>query len=184
LNENFKIELLLPKMKISWTSLKISIAGAKLSHLVQKDKIWDHGSMVEQVRNIFYLVDRARNKNEIETETIRKCLTANAFEKFKAQMERTEKNKSFFKNAVITEIAIVRVTPAKKQVPDSFRATIKGKRKTSEDIIPIEGTNYGIENFSEEWFFTRQGEWWLLDGMKSTRSFFRDLNYLFIKIFL
>jgi hypothetical protein len=28
-------------MKISWTGFKVSIAGAKLSHLVQKDKIWD-----------------------------------------------------------------------------------------------------------------------------------------------
>jgi hypothetical protein len=42
-------------MKLSWYGLKISIAGAKLSHLVQKDKIWDHGSMTEQVKTTFYL---------------------------------------------------------------------------------------------------------------------------------
>jgi hypothetical protein len=35
---------------------------------------------------------------------------------------------------------------------------------------PIEITNHGIENFSEEWFFIRQGEWWLLDGIRSWHS--------------
>jgi predicted lipid-binding transport protein (Tim44 family) len=118
--------------------------------------------MVEQVRNIFYMLKRARNSNE--TDTIKKCLTANAFDKLKEEMDRAEKNEIFFKNCKITEIAIVQVTPAKKQKPDSFKAMIRGK--TSEDIIPIENTNYGIENFSEEWFFIRQGEWWLLDGIK------------------
>ena len=151
-------------MKISWTSLKVSIAGAKLSHLVQKDKIWDHGSMVEQVRNIFYMVERARNNSE--TDAIKKCLTANGLEKFKAQQEGFEKTRSFLKKSVITEIAIVQVMPAKKQKPDGFKALIKGKGKTSEDIIPIEITNYGIENFSEEWVFTRKGEWWLLDNLQ------------------
>jgi hypothetical protein len=151
-------------MKISWTSLKVSIAGAKLSHLVQKDKIWDHGSMVEQVRNIFYIMERARNSDE--TDTIKKCLTTNGFEKFKSQLKVFETSRSFNKTAVIMEIAIVQVTPAKKQKPDGFVALIKGKRKASEDFIPLELTNYGIENFSEEWFFIRQGEWWLLDAIK------------------
>ena len=38
---------------------EISITGAKLSHLVQKDKIWDHGSMAEQTKIIFYIVQKA-----------------------------------------------------------------------------------------------------------------------------
>jgi hypothetical protein len=60
------------------------------------------------------------------------------------------------------------VSPAKKEKPDSFKALIKGKRKTENDERNTTGKNenYGIEKFSEEWFFIRQGEWWLLDEMK------------------
>jgi len=152
-------------MKISWTSLKVSIAGAKLSHLVQKDKIWDHGSMTEQVKNIFYQVEKAKSRRDAEV--VKKYLTATGFEKLKTDVQDAEKLRSIFKNAMITEISIIQVRPGKKEMPDGFRALVKGKRKTSEDFIPIETSNYGIENFSEEWFFIRQGEWWLLDGIKS-----------------
>jgi len=151
-------------IKLSWNSLKISIAGAKLSHLVQKDKIWDHGSMTEQAKNIFYQVEKARHKKDAEI--VKKYLTLNGFEKLKAEIDGFENERSFLKNSVLTEIFIIHVTPGKKQRPDSFKALIKGKRKTANDLIPLETGNYGIENFSEEWFFIRQGEWWLLDGIK------------------
>jgi hypothetical protein len=36
-------ELKMIPVKLSWKSLKVSIAGAKLSHLVQEEQIWDHG---------------------------------------------------------------------------------------------------------------------------------------------
>jgi hypothetical protein len=68
---------------------------------------------------------------------------------------------------VITEISIIHVRPGKRQKSDGFRALVRGKRKTSEDFTAIGACNYGIENFSEEWFFIRQGEWWLLDGIKA-----------------
>ena len=59
-------------MKISWNSLKISIAGAKLSHLVQKDKAWDHGSMVEQVRTVAVFLKKSFYRND--PDIIKKCL--------------------------------------------------------------------------------------------------------------
>ena len=152
-------------MKLSWNSLKISITGAKLSHLVQKDKIWDHGSMTEQVKNIFYQVEKSRNKKDAET--AKKYLTPKGFEKLKTEIVAFENASSFVKNSVLTEIFIIQVSPRKKQRPDSFTAVIKGKRKIEEDLIPIEIGNYGIENFSEEWLFIRQGEWWVLDSMRS-----------------
>jgi predicted lipid-binding transport protein (Tim44 family) len=145
--------------------LKISITGAKLSHLVQYDEIWDHGSMTEQAKNIFYQVEKARQKKD--SETIRKYLTANGYEKLKAEIEMLSRSRPFIKNSVLTEIFIIQVTPRKKQRPDSFRALVKGKRKIEEDLVPAEISNHGIENFSEEWLFTRQGEWWLLDSMRS-----------------
>jgi hypothetical protein len=152
-------------MKLSWNSLKVSIAGARLSHLVQKDKIWDHGSMTEQVKNVFFQVEKARHKKDAET--VKKYLTLNGFEKLKAEIDGFENARSFVKNSVLTEIFITQVARSKKHRPDSFKALVKGKRKTEEDLIPIGVGNYGIENFSEEWFFVRQGEWWLLDGIKN-----------------
>jgi predicted lipid-binding transport protein (Tim44 family) len=65
-------------MKLSWNSLKISIAGAKLSHLVQKDKIWDHGSMAEQARIVFYLVQKTMINGNMDS--LKKYLTASCFE--------------------------------------------------------------------------------------------------------
>lgn len=151
-------------MKLSWNSLRISITGAKLSHLVQRDKIWDHGSMTEQAKNIFYQVEKARHKKDAET--VKKYLTLNGFEKLKAEIDGFENARPFLKNSVLTEIFIIQVTRGKKQKPDSFTALVKGKRKIEENLIPGEVGNYGIENFSEEWFFIREGEWWLSDGIK------------------
>src|SRR6266536_5297959 len=131
-------------MKLSWNSLKISIAGAKLSHLVQKDKIWDYGSMTEQVKNVFYQLEKAKNKKDAEV--VKKYSTKNGFEKLKWDIEALKKSGSFFKNSVLTEISIIHVRPGKKEKPDRFKALIKGKRKNSEDLIPVELNNYGIAN--------------------------------------
>jgi hypothetical protein len=150
-------------VKLSWTSLRVSIAGAKLSHLVQKDKIWDHGSMTEQVKSIFYQLEKAKNRKD--PEAIKKYLTINGFEKLRTSIEAPAET-SPFRNSVLTEISIIHVRQGKAEKPDSFKALVKGKRKLEESLIPVEISNYGIENFSEEWIFTRQGEWWLLDNMK------------------
>ena len=149
-------------MKLSWHSLKVSIAGARLSHLVQKDKIWDHGSMTEQVKNIFYQLEKAKNKNDLEQ--VKKYLSAAGFENVRSQIQSTSSFGSFLKNSVLTEISIIKVRPGKALKADRFNALIKGKRKLQEPAY--EQKNYGIENFSEEWCFVRQGDWWMLDGIK------------------
>jgi hypothetical protein len=143
-------------MKFSWTSLKISIAGAKLSHLVQKDKIWDHGSMAEQARIIFYLVYKAKGSGNIES--LKKQCTISCIEKFKKEMEQlSEKGSSLIENPVIKELAIVDVQPGKNNRPDMFSALIKGHLKVE---------SYE-ENFIATWSFIRQGEWWVLDEIRS-----------------
>lgn len=143
-------------MKLSWTSLKISIAGAKLSHLVQKDRIWDHGSMAEQARIIFYLVHKVKTTGNIES--LKKQCTISCFEKFKKEMEQlSEKGSSLIENPVIKELAIVDVQPGKNNRPDMFSALIKGHLK-------VEAYE---ENFIANWSFIRQGEWWVLDEIRS-----------------
>ena len=152
---NFKIA-----MKISWTSLKISIAGAKLSHLVQKDKIWDHGSMAEQARIIFLLVQKAKSKGDIES--LKKSSTISCFEKIKTGMnEEGRHQETLIKNPIIKEIAVTEVHPGKNNKPDMFTALIKGVSKDT-----TEHNVYGSE-FSATYSFSRQGDWWLLDGVKT-----------------
>ena len=157
-------------MKISWTSFKVSIAGAKLSHLVQKDKIWDHGSMIEQVKTIFFKVQRIKNSGNVED--IKKYVTDNCFEKLKKELETLDKKRKtwMIKNPVIKEVSVIEVHAAKKEKPDSFTALIKGKGiffitdKNSEQAV-LEMAEH-IHEFSEHWSFTRQGDWWLLDQVK------------------
>ena len=140
-------------MKFSWTSLKISIAGAKLSHLVQKDKIWDHGSMAEQARIIFYLVHKAKANGNIEL--LRKQCSISMFEKLKYEMGREDdKRRSVIVNPVIKEIAITEVQPGKNNRPDMFCALIKGVSKDEDE-------------FKAQCSFVRQGEWWMLDEIKA-----------------
>ena len=78
-------------MKISWTSLKISLAGARLSHLVQKDKIWDHGCMAEQARIIFNLVHKA--KAGANMESLQKQCSFSCFKKIEAEVAKGETDK-------------------------------------------------------------------------------------------
>jgi predicted lipid-binding transport protein (Tim44 family) len=157
-------------MRISWTSLKISIAGAKLTHLVQKDKIWDHGSMIEQVKAIFFKLKRIKTNGNIEDLT--KYLTEGCYEKIKQELEDLEKNekKWLIKNLLIKEISIIEVNVAKNEKPDCFTAMIKvtGIEFIADKKNVAELINYSdkIRNFSEQWSFVRQGEWWLLDEMK------------------
>ncbi len=157
-------------MKISWNSLKISIAGARLSHLVQKDRIWDHGSMIEQVKTIFFKLQKVKNNGNIEY--LKKYLTIACYEKLKKELRKLDKDGKTWviKNPVIKEAAVIHVSPAKNNKPDNFRALIRGrgiefvtgKNHTTESI------NYSdhIHDFSEQWIFVRQGDWWLLDGIK------------------
>lgn len=147
-------------MKFSWTSLKISLAGAKLSHLVQKDKIWDHGSMAEQARIIFYLVQKAKGNGNVDS--LKKQCSVVCFEKLKKEIEEAGKQIGPG-NPVIKELAIIEVLPGKNNKPDMFCALIKGHVDETPVIREPIGQN---KKFVVKWSFVRQGEWWMLDEVK------------------
>ncbi len=132
----------------------MSIAGAKLSHLVQKDKIWDHGSMAEQARIIFYVVCKAYASGNIES--LKKQCSFSCFEKLKNEIEENSDRKTV-KNPVIKEIAITDVQPGKNNRPDMFCALIRGVSNEEDE-------------FKTQCSFVRQGEWWMLDSIKTNRS--------------
>jgi hypothetical protein len=157
-------------MKI-WTNLKVSIAGARLSHLVQKDRIWDHGSMTEQVKNVFYQVEKATNKREAEL--VKKYVTSNALDQIHQLIRKMEGNKPILKNAMLTQVSIIDVNVQTNNKPDRFTAFIRGKRKAEDNENThtlIVNKSLGIENFSARWYFIRQAEWWMLDSMKPLHS--------------
>ena len=143
-------------MKLSWHSLRVSVAGARLSHLVQKDKVWDHGTMVEQVKNLFYKIEKAKTRND--PHFIRTNLTPKAYLELDLIIQ-TQTEKPVFKNAALTEVSVIEVKEGKNNHPDRFTALIKGKRKVGDG-------GSGLVNFSERWRFAREGDWWLLDDIK------------------
>lgn len=158
-------------MKLSWTSIKISIAGAKLSHLVQKDRIWDPGSMTEQARIIFYLVHKAKASGN--TESLEKQCSVSCFEKLEAEIARTKTGGSYVITPVIKELAIVDVQPGRNSKPDMFCSLIKYHLK--ESFNGIETIEHGKEVITK-WCFIRQGDWWLLNEIKTPVKFLNLLN--------
>ncbi|MEP6617327.1 MAG: TIM44-like domain-containing protein [Ginsengibacter sp.] len=152
-----------------WNSLKISIAGAKLSHLVQKEQIWDHGSMIEQAKTIFYKVASTRSNGHIED--LKKYLTSSCYERLKNELEELESNekKRVIINPVIREIAVIEVHAGKNNKPDCFTVFIKAVGIGFIPGKPQDLINYSdhIHEFTEEWLLCRQGDWWVLDEMKS-----------------
>ena len=154
-------------MKISWNSLKISIAGARLSHLVRKDRIWDHGSMVEQVRGVFLQLQNAKTNGNAES--LKKYTTASGYKKLKNELDewwlqiKIKENKK----AELKEISVVDVTPAKHGHSDLFKALVKGcEVQVKDGTILNNDENNRFHEFSEQWFFVRHGDWWLLDTIK------------------
>src|SRR5688572_15980182 len=147
-------------MKISFESIKISIAGAKLSHLVQKNRAWDHGCMTEQARIMFYLVNKAKTNGNIES--LKKYVTASCFEKLEKNINELEKNSTVWRieNPSVTELAVIDVSPGKINKPDMFTAIIKG-HSSKNDELP--GKTDERNKFTMHWSFVRQGEWWMLD---------------------
>ena len=158
----------------------MSIAGAKLSHLVQKDKIWDHGTMVEFVKIVFYQVQKVKNGED--TETIKKYSTAEGYEKLKKQVEELKRTgkRLVIKNSRLKEVSVIEVMPAAKKHPDLFKALVKGY-----EVYDLENWNTSVQSvthddiiheFSEQWSFVRQGDWWLLDEMKTKKHFLKNKN--------
>ncbi len=150
-------------MKLSWNSFKISIAGARLSHLVQKDKIWDHGTMIETVKIIFNQVQHAREGNE--TQTLCKYMTPPAYSAFKKRLQEFQmRGKRWPVNhPVIKEVAVLEVSPAKHNGHDHFTALV---RETEIPVNDDANQKKIIHDISEQWVFVRQGDWWLLDGIR------------------
>jgi predicted lipid-binding transport protein (Tim44 family) len=149
-------------MHLSWTGLKISIAGAKLSHLVQKDSIWDHGSMIEQVRTVFNHLKKAWLRQD--SLMIKKCVTPETYEKISADIQANKR--SMATNAELLSIEIISVVPAKHNNPDRFTALIKMEKEHEaaiEERLSFYETNRLVE---EEWLFLRDGNWWLLHKIK------------------
>lgn len=145
-----------------WNSLRISIAGAKLSHLVQKDKIWDHGSMAEQARIIFYLLHKAKANGNVDA--LKRHCSFSGFMKLKSRLVREQEKGLVMSSPVIEELAIVGVHPGKSKRPDKFSALIKGYNERIENGKGLTSENM---EFVGKWFFVRQGDWWVLDDMQS-----------------
>lgn len=149
-------------MHLSWTGLKISIAGAKLSHLVQKDSIWDHGSMIEQVRMVFTHLKKAFLRQD--PSIVKKCLTPDTYEKISADIKSNKRNPVM--NAELVSIEIISVVPAKQNHPDKFKALVRMK-KPGEPILGDPLSFYKSNRLcGQEWLFIRHGDWWLLNLLK------------------
>ena len=152
-------------MKFSWKSLKISIAGAKLTHLVNKDKIWDHGTMVETVKIIFNHVQKARCDGDLRM--VKNYMTASGCQKFKKEIEELPLNgMTWLKDLVIKEVGIVEVFLGKYTKPDQFTAIVDEIAHINTD----EWLKKSRNKFSEQWSFVRQGDWWLLDDIKFSKG--------------
>ena len=148
-------------MQLSWTGLKISIAGARLSHLVQRDCIWDHGSMIEHVRTIFMQIEKCRKKGKHEF--LRNYTTPQGYEFFKKSVSgaKNEVTENILENIFITE-----VKAHSRQSPDRFCALIKGTKIEWINRIDSLTNRKTSRRFCEEWLFLRQGDWWLLNEIK------------------
>jgi hypothetical protein len=149
-------------MKISWTNLKISIAGARLSHLVQKDKVWDHGSIVEQVRTVFIYLKKAFIQKD--PTIVKKCMTPEIYKKIRKEIE-SKKWKTIIE-AELVSVEIISVIPSKYDQPDKFKALIKLKKAGKENLIGAISFYRSNRLSEQEWLFVREGNWWLLDEIR------------------
>ena len=79
------------------------------------------------------------------------------------------------KNPVIKEIAVLEVSVGKHNKPDCFVAQIKavGIEFIADKYLEADWDIYSkqVRNFSEQWAFARQGDWWLLDHVKTSPAF-------------
>jgi hypothetical protein len=150
-------------MKLSWNNLKVSIAGAKLSHLAQTDRIWDHGSMIEQARAVFIHLKKAFLRND--PSIAEKCMTSEGHMKICKNKEL--RNEKTIMDSDLLSIEIISVIPSKHYQRDKFKALIKLKKEiqdeTREGPVGFYKTNQWTE---QEWLFVREGNWWLLHEIK------------------
>ena len=120
--------------------------------------------MAEQARIIFYLVHKAKRNRDIES--LKKQCSVACFEKLKENIDNTKNEDEVTKEPIIKELAVLEVKPGKNNKPDMFTAIIKNVWK--EELK----TNDEPHQFIAYWSFVRQGEWWLLDSIKTSRALF------------
>jgi hypothetical protein len=59
------------------------------------------------------------------------------------------------------------VTAKSNKHSDRFTALIKVRQKEDKDSIHTTAEkNFGIKNVAQQWYFVREGDWWLLDRIK------------------
>lgn len=145
-------------MKWTWINLRISITGARLIHLVKKDKIWDHGSMIEQVKVVFNMVQRAKTSHDVES--LKKICSVSGFQNIEQELYKMNAGKEYPECMAIKEVTIVEAKPGKKDKPDRFKALI--------NTVTTDETKDGLAKhiFSVQWYFVRNGKWWVLDKIK------------------
>ena len=147
-------------IKFTWNRLKTSIAGAKLSHLVLKDRIWDHGSMVEQVRMVFLQMEKALERGNVDL--VRKYMTVVGFQKLKKVVVSSHVRRERSKELV--EIDIISVRLARNQKPDRFTALLIEREREYDSYE--QASLRQKELLSKQWQFVRQGNWWLLNEIE------------------
>jgi hypothetical protein len=111
--------------------------------------------MVEQVKNIFYKMEKAEQRADAD------FVKRNVTEKAYLELVRSFQTKTegpVFNAGILTEVSIIEVKEKSHKSPDRFIALIKGKQKDPK--------GNSILNFSKRWQFIREGDWWLLDAMQ------------------
>jgi hypothetical protein len=149
-------------MKFGWNSIKTSIAGARLSHLVQENSIWDHGSMIEQVRTVFIYLKKAVLRGD--PSIVKKCTTTEGFQKICKNIEL--KHWDILMQAEIVSIEIISVMPSKHNQPDKFEALLKLKKQDVESDTKPDSFYKANRVIEQEWLFLHEGNWWLLHEAK------------------
>ena len=126
--------------------------------------------MAEQARIVFYLVQKSLINGHVDM--IEKYMTTSCFEKLQSEVNQAGGNNRVFgiRDPVIKELAVIEVLPAKNNKPDRFTAIINGNTKDEKQA----GNSERVNEFSSQWSFVRQGDWWLLDGIKTKINFLKN----------
>jgi hypothetical protein len=146
-------------MFLTWTNLKISFAGARLSHLVQKDKIWDHGSMIEQVRTLYHQMQKAVSQSD--PTLVSRYMSVNCFYQL---LKRKAEFQSFgATTSKLIKVDIIRVMPGNNINPHRFCALLQQNSNSNLNSVSKWETLENGKVKLYKWLFVNNGNWWLLD---------------------
>lgn len=129
--------------------------------------------MIEHIKTVFFQLQKAKMTGDADG--IKKYMTAAGYEKFKKQIKALPvTGKKEIKNYKIKEVAVIDVMPATNKHADLFTALLKGYGTT--DIADLNNSLPAVHHdditheFTEQWIFVRQGDWWMLDEMKTKKN--------------